>query len=228
MHKIFELFLKDLETHRRDQEETSIEKYHVNCWRTCKAISVSIEKLKIAEEYVRFSCNFIPPGKDSNIGDYIEFHIENYMIRSRTIYDRVLVFTNCLCDIGKPKKDINHNAIVNNQKVIELGLNPKLKLINKACSQYRTSRNTIIHHDKYENENLEWVTVVNKAKESLGDEYEKILGISKETIISNTASVIIEHMKGFDHNTKNIISSVDYFLDEAFEIYRQKSEAKPH
>jgi hypothetical protein len=182
----------------------------------------------MAEEYVRLSYKFIPSDKESNIGDYIEFHIENYMIRSRAVYDRVLIFTNCLCDIGTSKEYINHNAIINNQKVIKFGLEAKLRSINKACSTYRTSRNTIIHHDKYENKNLEWITVANQARGLLGDDYEKILGISEETIISNTAWVITEHMKEFDQNTNNIVSAVDHFLDTAFEIYRHNSEAELH
>jgi hypothetical protein len=148
------------------------------------------------------------------------------MIRSRTIYDRVLIFTNCLCNIGMSKEYINHNAIITNQKAIKFGLEARLKSINKACSTYRTSRNKIIHHDKYENENLEWITVANQAKGLIGDDYEKMLGISEETIISNTAWVINEHMKEFAQNTNNIISAVEDFLDVAFEIYRNNSEAE--
>ncbi len=228
MHKIFKLFLEDLQTHQKDQERTSTEKYHVNCWRTCKAISTSLEKLEIAEECVGFSYKIVPPNKESNIGNYIEFHIENYMIRSRAVYDRILIFTNYLCDIGTSKEYINHNAIITNQKVIEFGLESKLKLVNKACSTYRTSRNTIIHHDKYENENLEWITVANQAKELIGDDYEKVLGISGEAIKSNTAWVISEHMKEFAQNTDNIISAVDCFLDAAFEIYKHNSKSELH
>lgn len=122
MHKIFELFLKSLETHRKGQDKTNLEKYHVNFWHTCKAISTSVEKLRIAEEYVALSYKFIPPGNESDVGKYIEYHIENYMIRSRAVYDRTLIFTNYLCDIGMSKEFINHNAIITNQKVIDLEL----------------------------------------------------------------------------------------------------------
>lgn len=81
---------------------------------------------------MRFSHKFTPSGKEGNLGDYIAFHIENYMIRSRAVYDRVLIFTNFLCGIGMPKERINHNAIVTNQKVIKFGLEPKLKSINRT------------------------------------------------------------------------------------------------
>ncbi len=78
---------------------------------------------------------------EMNLGEYIEFHIENYIIRSRAVYDRVLIFTNNLCDIGMSKEYINHNAIITNQKVINYNLKPKLVSVNKVCGAYRIERN---------------------------------------------------------------------------------------
>ncbi len=64
MHTIHKSFLRDLETHKKDAELSSIENYHINCWRSFNAINTSINKLKVAEEFVKYSYKFIPPHKE--------------------------------------------------------------------------------------------------------------------------------------------------------------------
>ena len=223
-HKIFELLLRDLKLSKQERNPALSEEYTLDCLNTCDNIFTSIEKLKIAEEYVHLSANCIPSEKGSEIGSYVEYHIENYIIRSRTIYDRTLIFTNHLCDIGMSKEFIEHNSIITNQKVINSGLKSYLKAIRKACSKYRDERNSIIHHDRYKHENLEWVTVANQVASALGKDYEEILGISQETLIQNTAAVIWEHRTKFSSSTEIIVSQVNTFLDQAFEVYDAKTK----
>lgn len=128
-HPIFELFLRDLETHTRDSVKTDIEQYHIDCWSSCKAIKTSLKKLKIAEECIKNSYRFSP--NDHEMAEYIEFHIENYLIRSRAIYDRALIFTNYLCDIQMAKESVSHLSITTNRKVDKANLKPKLKKLIK-------------------------------------------------------------------------------------------------
>lgn len=130
-HQIFESFLSDLKTHRNDSEKTGVEQHHVDCWVTCKAVKTSLKKLEIAEERMRQSYLFSP--SEHEIAEYIEFHIENYLIRSRSVYDRVLIFTNYLCDFQMTKYSVNHVSITTNRKVEKLGLNSALKKFNKTC-----------------------------------------------------------------------------------------------
>lgn len=44
--------------------------------------------------------------------------------------------------------------MVTNSNVIKYDLEGKLRSINKACSDYRFIRNTVIHHDRYTEEQL--------------------------------------------------------------------------
>src|SRR5699024_4041097 len=112
-HQIFESFLSDLGTHRNDTEKTEVEQYHVDCWATCKAIKTALKKLEVAEECIKQSYRFSP--NEHEIAEYIEFHIENYLIRSRSVYDRALIFTNYLCDIQMAKESVGHVAITTNR-----------------------------------------------------------------------------------------------------------------
>jgi len=215
-HQIFGSFLNDLETHRKDSKKTEVEQYHVDCWATCKAVKTSLKKLEIAEECIKRSYRFSP--NEHEMAEYIEFHIENYLIRSRSVYDRVLIFTNYLCDIQMAKESANHVSITTNRKVEKLGLKSALKKINKACEVYRLERNGVVHHDKYSNQELDWVDAARKAKLILNGEIKKI-GISDEIISQNTAIVIAKHLDEFSESTKSIIESVDNFLDLALPVY---------
>lgn len=222
-HQIYESFLRDLETHQKDSEKTEIEQYHVDCWATYKTIETALKKLEIAEECVKQSYRFCP--NEHEIAEYIEFHIENYLIRSRSVYDRVLIFTNYLCDIQMAKESVNHLSITTNRKVEKLGLKNALKKINRACEVYRVERNGVVHHDKYSNPELEWVDTARKAKLILNGEIEKI-GISEEQILQNTAVVIARHLNEFAKSTQRIKESVSTFLDMAlptYEIHAKKT-----
>lgn len=215
-HQIFESFLSDLETHKNDSKKTEVEQYQVDCWTACKAVKTSLKKLEIAEECIRQSYRFSP--NEHEMAEYIEFHIENYLIRSRSVYDRALIFTNYLCDIQMAIGSVSHVSITTNRKVEKLGLNNALKKINKACAVYRLERNIVVHHDKYFSQELEWVDTARKAKLILNGEIESI-GMSDEVIAQNTAVVIIKHLDQFSESTKNIIGSVNNFLDLALPVY---------
>ncbi|TVU89040.1 Cthe_2314 family HEPN domain-containing protein [Vreelandella titanicae] len=215
-HQIFESFLSDLETHGNDSEKTEVEQYHVDCWATCKAVKTSLKKLEVAEECIRQSYRFSP--NEHEMAEYIEFHIENYLIRSRSVYDRALIFTNYLCDIQMAKDSVTHISITTNRKVEKLGLNNALKKINKACAIYRLERNGVVHHDRYSNQELEWVDTARKAKLILNGEIESI-GLYDEVIEQNTAIVIIKHLDEFSESTRKIVESVNSFLDLALPVY---------
>ncbi|MEZ8695011.1 Cthe_2314 family HEPN domain-containing protein [Vibrio splendidus] len=222
-HSIFKSFLRDLETHTNQQEKSDIEQYHIDCWSSCKAIKTSLKKLQIAEECIKSSYRFCP--NEHEVAEYIEFHIENYLIRSRSIYDRVLIFTNYLCDIQMAKESVNHISITTNQKVIKANLKEKLKKINRACEVYRVERNGIVHHDKYANDRLEWVDTARKAKYILRNSGNNI-GISDDVIAEQTAAIIVNHLAEFNNCSSKINEAVNEFLDSSIDIY--DAYAKKH
>lgn len=220
-HHIFESFLRDLETHKKDAEATELEQYHIDCWSTCKAIKTALKKLKIAENCIKESYRYSP--NEHEVAEYIEFHIENYLIRSRSIYDRALTFTNYLCDIQMAKESINHLSITTNRKVEKAGLKSALKKINKACEVYRVERNEVVHHTNYSNTELDWVDTARTAKLILSGEISAI-GVTDEEILQNTANVIAKHIWNFEANTQSIVDSLNNFLNIATPIYNVRAQ----
>ena len=219
-HPIFTSFLRDLETHERDVEQTDIQRYHAECWATCKSIYTAVKKLKIAELCIEISYQKCP--KEHEIAEYIEFHIENYLIRSLSVYDRVLQFVNCLCDIQMSKELVGHISITTNRKVEGLGLKNKLKKVKSACDAFRLQRNSVLHHDNYRDEMLEWVDTALKAKHILDGDFEH-LGISVENIADKIAIVVTGKLQEFRLNSENIDKSINHFMNDAQKIYDSKS-----
>ncbi len=219
-HPIFTSFLRDLATHEKDVEQTDIQRFHVECWATCKSIYLAVKKLKIAELCIEVSYQKCP--KEYEIAEYIEFHIENYLIRCFSIYDRVLQFVNCLCDIQMSKEFVGHISITTNRKVEVSGLKNKLKKVKSACEAFRLQRNSVVHHDKYRDEILEWVDTALKAKYILDGDFERI-GISDENIADKIAVVVTKKLKEFRLNSENIDKSINNFMNDAKKIYDRKS-----
>ncbi|EML0292220.1 hypothetical protein V9R50_002913 [Vibrio cholerae] len=220
-HPIFKLFSKDLDTHVRDMPLTVEQKYHIECWQTCKAISTALDKLDIAKDCIENSYNHAP--NEQLVYKYIEFHIENYLIRSRAVYDRVLIFTNSLCGVGKSREDVKHRTIINNSKVKSSGLVSMIDEINDACNIYREIRNSVVHHDKYESNELAWIEAAIKSKRILNGDIHRI-GITNEDIANNVAYVIAQHLYDFSENSKTINQLVFKFLDASSNIYDIKTK----
>ncbi len=98
-------------------------------------------------------------------GLYIEMLVENSVVRVQSVYDRVLILVNKILDLGISNDQISHNAIVTNEWVARFGMVANIKSINKACSEYRYIRNTVIHHDRYTEEELDELTLFIEAND---------------------------------------------------------------
>ncbi len=219
-HPIFESFLRDLEHHKKDDAPTSAQRYHIDCWKSCKLIYTAIKKLEIAEKCIRQSCNYSP--NEYEDAEYVEFHIENYLIRSCSVYDRVLIFVNYLCDIQMSKEFVVHNPIITNQKVIDTGLVNRIKKLTKACKSYQTERNAIVHYGKYEDDALEWVKTAKRAKKVINGDI-KSIGLSDEIILKNTIEIMTKKAVEFRENSEKIKVLVTEFMDDAKNIYDSRS-----
>ena len=79
------------------------------------------------------------------------------------------------------KESVNHVSITTNRKIEKFYLNSALKKINKACSVYRLERNGVVHHDRYFDQELEWIDTAWKAKFIVKDEVDSV-GLSDEVI----------------------------------------------
>lgn len=146
------------------------------------ACSKSLSSIKSSMDKARLSLALLDVGylgsiatEDQSKSAYIEMLVENSIIRVQSIYDRALIFTNRILDLGISNESIKHELLVTNENVKKFGLDGKLKAINKACNDYRLIRNTVIHHDRYTEEQLNQLTLIVSAdqlsKEAGGEQF---------------------------------------------------------
>jgi len=167
MHAIEELIILDKESPlilKRSKLTVSLEneldEYILSCSRALTSLSSSMDKARLSLSLLDIKHLESISSDEHPKSLYIELIIENSIIRVQSIYDRALILTNKLLDLGVSNDSINHNLIVTNEKVQKYGLHSKLRAIHKACNQYRLIRNTVIHHDRFTEDEFNQLSLV--------------------------------------------------------------------
>lgn len=76
---------------------------------------------------------------------HVLYCVENYIIRIRILYDRILQLINNIFKIYDPPDHLNHRLIINNAHVKFSKLPPKLKKLKKITDKYYYQRTKIVH-----------------------------------------------------------------------------------
>ncbi len=107
---------------------------------------------------VLFLSAFSPTEKMKTYGitrsSHLQYNIENYLIRTQSIYDRILKLVNAIFHLGIDPRNCRHNTISRNLHVKVTDVPAKLKNLNKLLGKYRQDRNVIIHHESYQEDEL--------------------------------------------------------------------------
>jgi hypothetical protein len=201
--------------------ENELDEYIYLCSQSLSAISTSIEKSKIAIEILSSSNQTPPHDSQFNTAEYIEYYIENYFIRSSTVYDRCMIFTNRLLNLGIANQSILHELIVSNDHVKNSGLANLLKNVRKKCTEYRVERNSIVHHGRYSDEKFNGVSAMHKSNQ-LSAKLGKEAPISPRAIEKYTDDIITMRVDEFSDHISSIEEQVSKFYDAALPIYETK------
>jgi len=95
--------------------------------------------------------------------------MENYIVRTQSVFDRTLQLVNVLFNIYNPPDMINYSLIKNNLHIKNSKLGPELKKFRKLTEKYYSDRLKIIHRECYQEDDLrhlEMLTVVTKDKKN--------------------------------------------------------------
>lgn len=205
---------------------TYLDNYIIYCSKSLTAVTAAMNKAQLSlnmlnGELVK-SINEDPEFLSSNI----EMLIENSIIRVQSIYDRVLILVNRVLDLGISNEAINHNALVTNEHVKRFDLVSKLKGINKECNEYRLVRNTVIHHDRYTEEQLGLLQLLINAdylsKEANGSEF-----MPADELQSLIATFLDVTKADLESYLSKITSKVDSLFDSIIPIYNyQKNKLR--
>lgn len=231
MHTIFKTIVLDEESPvkrvRVSESElkldatTIADHYMISCAMALSGISNAMDKAKLAVELIGHEeiKKFNTEGYSKS--EVISLFVETAIIRAQSIYDRVLIFTNKLLDLGISNECISHNTLVTNDKVKEVGLDAKLKQLNKVCNKYRLTRNTIIHHDRYREATLDMLLLIHETvflSQKTGTEYH----VDSNSLETMTAGYLEVKKDEIDSYLDSINTKLEAIFDVAEQVYIRK------
>lgn len=198
--------------------ENELAEYILSCSKSLNAIKSSMDKARLS--LALLDANYLNSisAEDKSKSSYIEMLIENSIIRVQSIYDRTLIFTNRLLNLGISNESINHSLLVTNENVKRFNLDGKLKEINKACSEYRFIRNTVIHHDRYNEEQLNQITLIISA-DQLSKEAGKAQLMNPEILNAITQAYLGTKKEELSKYLDRIESKLFDLYDAALPVY---------
>lgn len=107
---------------------------HTISW--CKQLDLAIELLS----------NFDYSKKNASRAEHLIYNIENYLIRIKSVHDRVLQLVNAVFHLCINEANVNHGVIVSNYKVQHRPeIHKAVKSISKYLSNHEQIRHTLIH-----------------------------------------------------------------------------------
>lgn len=110
--------------------------YLVNTVSWCKQLDLAIELLS----------NFDYSKKETTRAEHLIYNIENYLIRIKSVHDRVLQLVNAVFHLGINEANVNHGVIVSNYKIQHRpGILKAIKAVSKYLSEHEQVRHTLIH-----------------------------------------------------------------------------------
>lgn len=110
--------------------------YLVNTISWCKQLDVAIDLLS----------NFDYSKKTPSRADHLIYNIENYLIRIKSVHDRVLQLANTVFHLCINEANVNHGIIISNYKVQHRpDIHRAIKSISKYLSGHEQIRHTLIH-----------------------------------------------------------------------------------
>lgn len=125
------------------------------------AIDILLSFVKITEciDQINFSIDMLSGFRQKKNGimnrhDHILFMMENFYLRITSIFDRTLLFTNLLFDIGLPDRECRESTIIKNKKVKGTKVQTELKKLSKYTNEFRQIRNQVAHSTSIQDEKL--------------------------------------------------------------------------
>jgi len=206
------------------QIENELESYIFSVGKSLTPLTQSIDKALLTLSLLDLKhLEQITAGNDQEKSAYIELLIENSIIRVQAIYDRTMIFANRLLDLGISNESIGHGLLVTNDHIISYGLDSLLKPINKSCNEYRFIRNSVIHHDRYSEEELDKLTTVLQAEHLLQKTKGESL-ISPEELAQITSDYLETKQEELIVYLSKIEGKVNTLLDSCIPIYEHKKK----
>lgn len=100
--------------------------------------------------------SYSPKLREGNVqrNDHLEYNIENYVIRTQILYERVLQLVNRVFHLQYPTDGCTHAALIRNLKVARTRIPAAIGPLRKKIREYAEHRNVIVHRESYKANDL--------------------------------------------------------------------------
>jgi len=177
------------------------------------------------EHSILFMSNFSPTELMKENGVTRATHLiwasENFIIRTQSAYDRLLVLIDRLFNIQNQANRINHESIVTNGHIAATKIPSLLKPVKNSVKKYYFERNTIIHEAPYHDDELRWLegmSILVKNQNLLREESEGI----EEEIRFETRRYLKNKKREYKRVTENLCKSTASAFSEMHNIFTNK------
>lgn len=179
------------------------ENYLINVFLATYRIIDTYEQLKHIEIYFdRFLMKRLLIKHNINSSQYIQYHLENHLIRISTVLDQFLILVNDVYFLGFSHKQCKYKPILKELKLYNKLMADALVLLNNEIDNSIKQRHLIVHRGHFDDSGVLWLKIyehLHKTDKSqnwdfnlkLQDDcaiYEKI-----ETI-QNSNKIVYEHI----------------------------------
>lgn len=197
--------------------ENNLEWYVFRCGQTLARLSCAIDKCRLSLNQLEYVVSKKRSDDKFTNADYIEYEIENFLIRSSAIYDRALILASSLHDLGIADDSISHMSVVTNSHVQSSGMADQLKKLNKHCTEFRQMRNKIVHHANYKDEAFDLLFMLHKldASEKQGN----IFTLPQDVLTKLTDDFMNIQIREFKEHLNSIVESIEKIYDMSLLIY---------
>jgi len=203
------------------------EYYCISVGRTLSHVLSICQQL---EHSVLYFSSFSPTQKMKKASitrqSHLLYCIENYIIRTQSMYDRLLVLVDRVFELYNPSHRISHELIIGNSHIRNSSIPGKLKALRKVTKGYYRDRNMIIHEQQFLEDNLrelEIYTVLSTSE----DPFKGQQGLIKE--VNYLARQVVKNKtKEFskvNHDSFVILSDIFNNLNKKYEYKRDILEA---
>lgn len=173
------------------------------------------------EHSVLYFSSFSPTDRMKKGGisrhSHLLYCIENYIIRTQSMYDRLLILIDHVFDILNPSHVISHELIICNSHVKRTSLPAKLKKLRKIIKPYYYDRNVIIHEQQYLEDDLrrlEGYTILAASPgpyQGQADLIQEAKLMAREIVKNKTAE--------FSNTNRASFETLDEILTVLFKVY---------
>lgn len=207
------------------------DEYQFYILRTGNRIAHLLETCRQLEDTILYLSSFSPSIRMKRAGinrhSYLLYTIENFIIRTSTLYDWGLKLVDAVFHLGNAPRECRSNTILKNIHVKRTGVPDRMKGLRRVVDKYSQDRNSIVHHEEYQDSqlrSLEMSSLLQREIDLAGEKPSGRLQDLPELTKERIREVVQAKTKEFEEFNREMFSrTLDLLSELDGEYLRQKA-----